>query len=242
MKYKTVIITGVSSGLGYACARFFLSQGFQVIGIGRNHSLEHDAYDFHALDLSDTKAVEAFSLPKLANANDVILMNNAGIIGEIKPFWEQHLRNLSAVVQVNVAALTMLTHKFINQYDSGLIINISSGAAQRPIKAWSAYCASKAAVDLFSETLQEEFTHFNKPFIVKSIAPGVVNTDMQREIRQADKSLFPDSANFHDLFTSGNLDDTELTAKKLYHVITSLESYTPTVLSLRSVDIAAEDK
>lgn len=240
MKYNTIIITGISSGIGNACARFFLDKEYHVIGIGRNNDLEHENYDFYPLDLSDIKAVEDFQIPDLVNNKDIILINNAGVLGEIKPIWEQNQQNFSTVLQVNIIALAMLTQKFILQYASGLIINLSSGAGKRPVKGWSAYCASKAAVDLFSATLQEEFLYFNKPFIVKSIAPGVVNTPMQQEIRKADKRYFPDRSSFHELFDSGKLDDALLTAKKLFQVISSIDEYSETMLSLRDVDLKPE--
>ncbi len=229
-------ITGVSSGIGLACARFFLEQGHTVVGIGRNSVIEHDNYSFLKLDLSNAQVVYDFQLPNI-KADEFILINNAGVLGDVSPVWEQSDENYSNVLQVNVSAAVLLSKKFINLFDKGLIINISSGAANRAIKGWSAYCASKAALDMFSMTLQEELTHYNKEFVVKSIAPGVVDTNMQSKIRESNPEHFPDSPNFHELYETNQLDNPDLTAKKLNYVIAHLADFNSVVLSLREIQI-----
>lgn len=229
-------ITGVSSGIGLACARFFLEQGHSVVGIGRNSVIEHDNYSFLKLDLSNAQDVYDFQLPNI-KAGEIILINNAGVLGDVLPVWEQSDENYNNVLQVNVNAAVLLSKKFINLFDKGLIINISSGAANRAIKGWSAYCASKAALDMFSMTLQEELTHYNKEFVVKSIAPGVVDTNMQTKIREVNPEHFPDSPNFHDLYETNQLDNPDHTAMKLNYVITHLADFNSVVLSLREIEI-----
>lgn len=236
MNRDILFITGVSSGIGLACARFFLDQGYKVYGIGRNNSITHENYQFLPLDLSDNEAISRFRFPD-KDGEKYILINNAGVIGEICPFWEADLSNMQQVIQVNFVALTELTQRFIQSVPSGIILNISSGAGQRPVKGWSAYCASKAAVNLFSETLADEFEHYNQPFTIKSVAPGVVDTNMQTTIRKATKNKFPDRADFHHLYESQQLDAPEVTAQKLYYLLTHLDTYPATLLSLRSIEL-----
>jgi len=227
-------ITGVSSGIGLACTRFFLDQGHSVVGIGRNSVVKHDNYSFIQLDLSDTQAVYNFQFPKI-KGNDFVLINNAGVLGDVSQVWEQSDENYNNVFQINVTSPVILSKKFINLFDQGLIINISSGAAQRAIKGWSAYCASKAALDMFSMTLQEELTHYNKSFTVKSIAPGVVDTNMQSKIREVLPESFPDSPTFHELYETKQLDSPDLTAKKLNYVIEHIHQFEKVVFSLRDL-------
>src|SRR5690606_31150256 len=143
MNRDILFITGVSSGIGLACARFFLDQGDKVYGIGRRNCITHENYQFLPLDLSDNEAISRFRFPD-EDGEKYILINNAGVIGEICPFWEADLSNMQQVIQVNFVALTELTQRFIQSVPSGIILNISSGAGQRPVKGWSAYCASKA--------------------------------------------------------------------------------------------------
>lgn len=233
---KVYFITGVSSGIGLACTRFFLEQGYTVLGIGRKSVVKHERYFFLEVDLSNSQAVSDFHFPEIAGA-ELILINNAGILGDVSPVWSQSDTNYRDVLQVNVAAPAVLSKKFITQFEKGVIINISSGAAQRAIKGWSAYCASKSALDMFSMTLQEELNHYKKNIVVKSIAPGVVDTNMQTNIREAKSENFPDSQNFHELYETNQLDNPEHTAAKLNYVLEHLDQFESVVLSLRDIQI-----
>mgnify|MGYP003654976508 FL=1 len=76
------IITGVSKGLGKAIAELLLDKGELVTGIGRNSTIEHDNYTFQKCDLTNSLEIENLTFDLLEEA--VILINNAGIIGEIK--------------------------------------------------------------------------------------------------------------------------------------------------------------
>ena len=233
---RTIFITGVSSGIGLACTRFFLECGYHVVGIGRRSDIQAANFTFIALDLSNTNEVMDFQFP-FVETDEIILLNNAGVIGEIAPSWEQSQDNFRNVLHVNSVSPVILCQSFVKKFDSGLILNISSGAANRPIKGWSAYCASKATLDMFSLTIQEELNFYQKNVIVKSIAPGVVDTVMQEQIRLANPESFPDSQNFHSLYKDNQLETPLTVAKKLDYVINNYQQFPETIFSLREITV-----
>jgi len=197
-----VIITGSSSGIGYACVRYFLEKGEKVIGISRTNQLNHKRFTFIPCDFSKIEALKKLDLEALVrNEKDITVINNAGIIGPIERLPELNLERLHEVAMVNIVALQHISAQVIKfaKNDVRAIVNISSGAGRRPIPSWSAYCASKAAVDLFSETIKEDLVELGYSTLVYSLAPGVVNTNMQKEIRNSDGEVFSGKQNFVDL-------------------------------------------
>lgn len=215
---KTAIITGVSRGLGKALAEAFLQAGYKVIGIGRNAEISAPNFSFFQLDLSDHAAVEAFHLPKI-DADEITLINNAGILGEVKRISATESDYASQVMQVNVVAPIQLTAKAARLCGDSIpftLVNISSGAGKkRPIPSWAAYCASKAALDLFSETFLLEEKELGRNTRVYAFAPGVVDTDMQQSIRSTDASDFSSVETFRDLKENNELADASQVAQKL---------------------------
>lgn len=214
---KTAIITGVSRGLGKALAEAFLEADYKVIGIGRQADISHANFSFLQLDLGDHAAVEAFKLPEI-DADEVILINNAGILGEVKRVSATESDHAGQVMQVNVVAPMQLTAKAARLCGDSIpftLVNISSGAGKRPIPSWAAYCASKAALDLFSETFLLEERELGRNTRVYAFAPGVVDTDMQQNIRTTDASDFSSVETFRDLKENNELADASQVAQKL---------------------------
>ena len=105
----------------------------------------------------------------------------------------------------------VLTSEFIKHTKSmtcrKLIINISSGAANKAIFGWSLYCSTKAALDMMTKTVGLEQSQDNNGVKIISVHPGVVDTQMQAEIRKTDKAAFKDVERFIDLKESGSLAD-----------------------------------
>jgi benzil reductase ((S)-benzoin forming) len=168
MNNKTIIITGVSSGIGKACAELYLEKDYNVLGISRSNTIKNKNYRFISCDLSDPYQIEQLDFnEELDKESDIILINNAGTIGEIKHFTNvsaSHLRELS---NLNILAPQLLITLLFQQIDPKRIesiITISSGAAQRPIPSWAAYCASKAAINMFFAEFKYCFNIFF-PFI-----------------------------------------------------------------------------
>lgn len=214
---KTYIITGVSRGIGKALAEHFLSKNQSVIGIGRTNSIQNPNFQFIELDLLDSSAIQNFQLPTTEN-EEIILINNAGIIGDIERISSMKADSIDEIMQVNVVAPIKLTRKvseFCGNSKQFTLINISSGAGKRPIPSWAGYCASKAAIDLFSQTFLLEEQELGKKTRVYSVSPGVIDTDMQVQIRATDESSFSSLENFQKLKTEQKLETPERIALKL---------------------------
>jgi benzil reductase ((S)-benzoin forming) len=233
MENKTFVIVGVSSGIGLALCEHFLAQGNRVIGIGRKSSIQNQSFGFLSLDLLDEDAIEQFDFPQL---DDFVFIYNSGVLGEILPISAQSDSNAKAVFQVNYLAAVTLTKKVLKQDSCKQIIYISSGAAKRAIPSWAQYCASKAALDMFAETLQLELQAEKADLIVRSIAPGVVDTPMQAQIRSTSEEDFPSVQNFKDLHENGDLVSPEIVAEKLAKVIGAPQNFEGVCLSLRDVE------
>src|SRR5690606_15807073 len=123
---------------------------------------------------------------------------------------EVNNQSIVDIMVTNTIATQLLTNKFIKSFlTSSLplkILNISSGAAKRPIASWASYCASKVAIDLFSETIKLEMNERGiTNFTIHSVSPGVVDTNMQFEIRSASPEKFKTSKRFRDLKNNDEL-------------------------------------
>ncbi|RFC55917.1 SDR family NAD(P)-dependent oxidoreductase [Brumimicrobium aurantiacum] len=198
------IITGTSSGIGRALALHFLNQGNKVIGISRSNSISDENFTHISCDLSDKHQLHEISLLDHIAKEDfpIRLINNAGIIGDIKRSHELTLTHYVDMSMVNLVAPQYLCSYVLSSFgfeNVETIINISSGAAQRPIPSWGAYCATKAAMDLFAETLQAEINELGQATRVYNIAPGVVDTNMQINIRKSGQKNFSSHQKFVDL-------------------------------------------
>lgn len=232
----TIIITGISSGIGYALADHYLSQGLQVAGIGRRNTIKHQNLIFFEKDLSTTTDF-SFLEQTVCQANEIILINNAGTIGNIERISEQAISDITNTIQVNTIA-PMLLCQFVLQHfplqNPLTIINISSGAGKRPIPSWASYCASKAALDLFSQTIYLEEKERNRNLKVYSISPGVVDTPMQEKIRKADPLTFSSLDSFLLLKEKDQLTDLHTVVKKL-RILLSRPYSEQIIYSLRDI-------
>lgn len=211
-----VIVTGVSRGFGKAIAEYFLAEGVQVLGIGRSATIEHPNFSFLECDLSDLNAVKQLTLKDLPDS--VTLINNAGILGKIDRLADLSESDIDKVFTVNVSAVAVLTQKVyqtISDKNNFTLVNISSGSANRAIPSWSSYCASKAALNMLTETFyaeEKERGNHPKVFIV---APGVIDTGMQETIRKTSPEKFSNHERFVNLKENNELFSPEEAAKRL---------------------------
>lgn len=236
LQNKIAYLTGASRGIGEGLKNSLVSAGFHVIGLSRSEQKSETNFTPVKLDLNDIEHVQSFSFSK--EADSVLLINNAGLIGEIAPIGSVSPETIQQVMTVNSIAPQVLMNRFIETYADTAshvhILNISSGAGKRPIDAWASYCASKAAIDLFSETIRTEFDLRNRNnCYIHSIAPGVVDTEMQQTIRNSDPELFKSHEKFMNLKANNELSSIQDVAKKLMLVIESPEKFENTLLSVR---------
>ncbi|MCC2546994.1 SDR family NAD(P)-dependent oxidoreductase [Hymenobacter sp. BT175] len=217
------IITGTSRGLGKALTEALLPRpDTTVIGIGRRATLEHPSYQHVPLDLADLSAVESnvpTFLRSLIEPASITLINNAGVLGEIGYLGEQSNDHLKLVFRVNTVAPAILMNAFISAFASltvpRLILNISSGAAQRAVDGWAAYSASKAALDSLSRTAQKEQDLRASGIRIRSLSPGIIDTTMQAHIRAADPANFSEASQFAAYHAQGQLASPESVAARI---------------------------
>lgn len=234
-------ITGTSKGIGKAIAdEILLRENVQVTGIGRNNSHSSSKFTFVPLDLSDVRAVSRYEFPSCNDATKICLVNNAGALGEVKHIGDFSSENFEKIINLNLTAVMILTNKFVAAFSKKniplVILNISSGAGKNPIDGWSAYCASKAGLDMFSRVLAEEIAISGKKHVrVFAVAPGIVDTAMQDQIRTNSAEDFSRIQQFKEYKSTGQLADPRLTAQKLISILELPEKFTETVFSVKDL-------
>ena len=235
-------ITGSSQGIGRALVERALRQeNAYVYGFARSAGVERDRYTHTEVDLSRvdrlTDRLDAF-FPPVNNAGRIVLINNAGTLGDIKYLGDIEDRSIITLFNLNVTAPTLLMNAFIRRYRdlaaNKLIINVSSGAGKYPVDGWSGYCASKAALDMVSQTasLEQQIRSIDH-FRIYALAPGVVNTAMQGHIRQTDTADFSKLNKFMDYHTEGALDDPVVTADKFFRLVNHPEQFEDVLQDVR---------
>jgi len=129
-------------------------------------------------------------------ASKLVLVNNAGWLGEVKPTGKINPDSFKRAYDINLLAPSVLSKMFVDQtQETGqerMVINISSGAGAYPVPSWSSYCASKAGLNAFSEVLMQELRNHN--IRVSCVSPGSVDTGFSGTTTNGDTSwkLKPD--------------------------------------------------
>ena len=130
----------------------------------------------------------------------VTLINNAGLLPRIAPLAAIPASDLADALRVDLEAPMLLTSAFLratqNWKAQRKVLNISSGLGRRAMASQAAYCAAKAGMDHFTRCVALEEADKPNGAKVCSLAPGVIDTDMQVQLRSADASQFPDIGNF----------------------------------------------
>jgi benzil reductase ((S)-benzoin forming) len=139
----------------------------------------------------------------------VTLINNAGVIPRIGPLREADADDLSNALRVGLEAPMQLTSAFLratqNWSGARKVLNISSGLGRRAMASQAGYCAAKAGMDHFTRCVALEEALKANGAKVCSLAPGVIDTGMQEQLRAAGSDAFPDQPGFVNLKTSGSL-------------------------------------
>ena len=228
-QYSTslVVLTGASRGLGLAMAQQFLASGSTVLCLSRR--IQPDLADWASRhggmliqwsqDLSDSSEASVRLHSWLTECSthlweSATLINNAGVIPGLLPLSEAKAEDLVNALRVGLEAPMTLCIAFLNATASWdvprKILNISSGLGRFPMASLSGYCAAKAGLDHFTRCLAIEESLKSNGAKVCSLAPGVIDTDMQTHLRQADAAQFPDHQVFvgmHSLKQLRNADD-----------------------------------
>ena len=209
------IVTGTTRGLGLALAeRIALEPHNELITLGRAPDAPVPGGARLECDLADARAIEhAFDRIEQRvrgkRYEKAVLVNNAGVVGPVGPLETCDGSALERSIAVNVLAPLLLMRRFLAALEGQAvilrIINISSGAGRRPIYGWSAYCTAKAALDMATRVVALEARARRRPVEAVSLAPGVIDTGMQGEIRGMSADQFMDVERFRAMQAEGKL-------------------------------------
>ena len=216
------IVTGSSRGLGEAIAARLLAVDTLVLGIARrrSESLEAIATTRSAplaqwtADLAEPSAVaprlEAWFAAHAAQAPArTVLINNAGAVATPGPFENVPDSEMLTALHASLDATIVLTAAFLRATrgfgGDRRVLNISSGLGRRAMAGSAVYCAAKAGMDHFSRAVALEQAALTGGARIVSLAPGVIDTDMQVQLRNADPARFRDQSTFASLYREGQL-------------------------------------
>ena len=194
---QCAIITGASRGIGAAAARQMASHGMTVVLAARSlndtQAVARQICDDGgraiavACDVSDYDQVKAVVDHAMENVGRLdVLVNNAGTIDPIAHLAESDPAAWSQVVDINLKGVYFgirAVLPIMKTQNSGVIINISSGAATNALEGWSHYCATKAGVLSLTKCVHKEVAQYGIRCI--GMSPGTVATDMQVSIKDS---------------------------------------------------------
>lgn len=208
------ILTGHTRGLGAAIAAELLARQIAVLGVSRHQNDElatrfSDLFEQAAIDLADSAALARWLAGTalqdfIAGSKDVLLINNAGTVQPVGPLEAQDALSIAQAIGVNVAA-PMMFASAVAAAGRGAdirILHISSGTGRSAYPGWSVYCATKAALDQHARAVALDRTPRLR---ICSLAPGIIDTDMQAEIRATPLEKFPLRERFESLKRGGQL-------------------------------------
>ena len=222
MKKHLYILTGASRGMGLAMAEQLLQAGHTLLCISRhaNPALSTLATQTRATltqwtqDLADGQAASERLQTWLQSQNpadhaSVNLINNAGVIPPIVPLSHSSPAALAQSLRVGLEAPMQLCAAFLGATQAWpmprKVLNISSGLGRYPMASQAGYCAAKAGMDHFTRCMALDEALQANGAKVCSLAPGVIDTDMQVQMRGAAGEAFPDQSKFLQLKAQGQL-------------------------------------
>ena len=222
MNTSLYILTGASRGMGLAMAEQLLQKGNALLCISRHANLDlalaaqkadvpltqwtHDLADSEGVSERMREWLQSQNPADFASAS---LINNAGVIPPIAPLRQSQPAELALALRVGLEAPMALSAAFLGATQAWpvarKVLNISSGLGRYPMASQAAYCAAKAGMDHFTRCLALDEALYANGAKVCSLAPGVIDTDMQVQMRGAAGEAFPDQSKFLQLKAQGQL-------------------------------------
>lgn len=224
---KILIITGGSKGIGKGIVNAYIENGWSIFSLSRSINDNFKGVNQIEIDLCDGNNIEqifqsVFEKFQYNTIEYITLINNAGSIGEVNRIENIPETDIKATFQLNTIVPIQLSRLFIQKTKDWKarksIINISSGAAVSPKYGWSIYCSSKAAIDLFTQSVALEQNFVENGVELKVVYPGIVDTAMQEKIRSQSKDSFMDVDKFIDFKTENKLNDISTVGKEVYKI------------------------
>jgi NAD(P)-dependent dehydrogenase (short-subunit alcohol dehydrogenase family) len=192
---KTILITGVTKGLGRALAEWYIANGHTVIGCGRSAEIldmrfTHPApHDFSVVDVAEEVKVKIWA--DKAGAVPDILICNAALMNTPAPLWEVPAAEFGRVIDVNIKGVANVIRHFVPGMvarGSGVIVTLSSGWGRSAAAEVAPYCASKFAIEGLTKALAQELP---AGMAAVPLNPGVIDTDMLRQAWSDGASSYP---------------------------------------------------
>ncbi len=237
---ELLFVTGGSSGIGRALIEGCPHAETRVVNLSRRAV---DGVVNIAVDLCEPAgwdaAARAFE-SELSNfgGRRAILVHSAGTLTPIGFAGEKGAASYRRNILLNSAAPQIVGDAFLRALGShsceALLVFIGSGASQSAYAGWSGYCGGKAAVDQWTRTVGLERTLRTTSRKVLCVAPGIVQTAMQAEIRDTSANDFPEVKMFIELHEGGSLRTSEEVARDLWQLIDDPATENGSVLDLRT--------
>jgi benzil reductase ((S)-benzoin forming) len=241
------VVTGHSRGIGEAVAEHLLARGARVLGVSRHENPPlaarfPDTLVEVALDVADGETLARWVAGNpferfFGDSETPLLVNNAGVLQPIGPLETQELEKVGRAVAVNLGAALVLSAAFVQATADARerrILQVSSGAARKAYAGWSIYCATKAALDHHARCVALDRT---PGLLISSVAPGVVDTEMQAEIRASTDERFPDRQRFVDMHRDKALPSPDQTGGRLVEYLLSDQFGAESVFDLRDFNV-----
>ena len=246
------IITGASKGIGESLVRRLLETGNTIFAVSRTlnenltdlaSSLNVPLFYFEA-DLSNPEQANSFinnvfEKIRLSIDDRIALINNAGMLDPIAPVKSINFDLAEKHLLLNMLTPLILSSVFLDRTAdmpiAKVILNISSGASFIPYSGWSAYCSSKAGLDMLTKVAGLEQGTEKNPATIFSLSPGIIDTGMQELIRQQDETNFPERNTFNRLFEEGRLSSPADIANVILRTIFSKEITIGSVLTIEQL-------
>ena len=224
MVERCAVVTGVSKGLGEALAANLLARGFDVVGVGRSASRRLDSPAFRLVDadLADVDSLpakvdalfDALAAQRLAT---LAVINNAAIGGPAGTFGQLEADGIAESIAINLVAPMIIANAFVratrNARFERRLINVSSGAAVRPIPGGGVYNVGKAGIEMLTAAIAAEQPESGVRAI--TIRPGIIDTPMQAFMRSQPVARLPSVGMFQAFHLSGQLVPPDVTAAKI---------------------------
>jgi NAD(P)-dependent dehydrogenase (short-subunit alcohol dehydrogenase family) len=248
MTRHLTVLTGASRGLGLALAQQLLARGHRVLAIARRAPVLAVPAGGELTCWQADLAAPAAAAEQLgawlmgqdpAALASVTLINNAGVISPPAPLSAGDAGELANALRVGLEAPLLLTAAFLKATRTWTVprkvLLVSSGLGRRPMAGSAAYCAAKAGMDHLARAVALEEAALPHGARICSLAPGVVDTDMQAQLRGADPKLFPERERFAGLHAGGHLDTPAQAAAKVLRVLDSADFGSQPVADVREL-------
>ncbi|WP_215191414.1 SDR family NAD(P)-dependent oxidoreductase [Exiguobacterium sp. s7] len=188
---QTMIITGVSQGIGRELARHF-STTYRVVGLDIGQDPQLEGVTFHQMDLGDHEDVNrVFKVIHQEVGTAHVLINNGGVSSLVKPMTELDVETFKRVIDVNLVGTFACSKAFLTLNegaDFGRIINVASTRALQNEADWEAYGASKGGIVSLTQSMAVSLAE--RPITVNAVSPGWIHTS-DEALRDIDHAQHP---------------------------------------------------